>query len=382
MATVYLHIGTPKTGTTALQNFMAQNREALQQHGVCFPDFGYRYANIGVHRNGYFLIAPYYDENKKKFNDRPGSEYEQGLDRTAEFAEQYDKIILTDEAIWKGSQHRPDFWPQLKTDLEARGLDLKIIVYFRRQDLWVQSFWSQKVKKGSGLTFPEYLDSLRETNYPMDYYAYMNMLAGIFGKDALIIRVYEKCQYRGKEQTLISDFLDIFGLSIGDGFLTEEKIYNTTLTGAPLEMRRLINTLPGSRDQKKILTRSLPKASAPAGSTNSTERFSLFELSEQRTYLDQFAESNSRVAREYLGRADGCLFYEKIEALPQPSLDTEAMLRDTILLYGKVILEQQEQIKALRAELKTGIKTLREDVFWYRLKRKARHLADGLSHRE
>ena len=31
MATVYLCIGTPKTGTTALQSFMRENEEQLQK---------------------------------------------------------------------------------------------------------------------------------------------------------------------------------------------------------------------------------------------------------------------------------------------------------------------------------------------------------------
>lgn len=370
MATLYLHIGIPKTGTTALQNFMAQNQEALQQHGICFPDFGYRYPRIGIYRNGHFLISAYITEDNQKFSNRPGNEYEEGLDKVAELAKEYDKIILTDEAVWKGSRNRPDFWPQLKDDLEKRKIDLRIIVYFRRQDLWIQSFWSQKVKTGSGLTFHEFIASMRENNYPMNYYEYMNMLSDIFGKEALIIRVYEKGQYRGKEKTLVSDFLDIFGLTLDDSFVIKEKIYNTTLTGNPLEMRRLINTLPGSRDQKAILTHNIPKPQNPKPSANSTDSFSWFTPQEQRAYLEQFAESNSKVAREYLGRQDGHLFYEEIEELPQPAIDEKAMLRDTICLYGKVILEQQETIK----ELKGDIKKLREDVLWFRLKRKARHL--------
>ena len=34
MPTLYLHIGTPKTGTTALQNFLPANEEVLEQHGI------------------------------------------------------------------------------------------------------------------------------------------------------------------------------------------------------------------------------------------------------------------------------------------------------------------------------------------------------------
>ena len=60
MPTLYLHIGTPKTGTTALQNFLPANEEVLEQHGICYPDFGFRYAGLGVHRNGHFLVTGNY----------------------------------------------------------------------------------------------------------------------------------------------------------------------------------------------------------------------------------------------------------------------------------------------------------------------------------
>ena len=60
MPTLYLHIGTPKTGTTALQNFLPANEEVLEQHGICYPDFGFRYTGLGVHRNGHFLVTGNY----------------------------------------------------------------------------------------------------------------------------------------------------------------------------------------------------------------------------------------------------------------------------------------------------------------------------------
>ena len=34
---LYIHIGGPKTGTTALQIFLAQNRQALERQGFCYP---------------------------------------------------------------------------------------------------------------------------------------------------------------------------------------------------------------------------------------------------------------------------------------------------------------------------------------------------------
>jgi hypothetical protein len=74
MTTLYLHIGMPKTGTTAIQNFLTDNAEALKKYGICYPDLGFRYPSIGIPRNAHFLIAPYIDENGKKSPHRPAVE--------------------------------------------------------------------------------------------------------------------------------------------------------------------------------------------------------------------------------------------------------------------------------------------------------------------
>ena len=37
MSTIYLCIGTMKTGTTALQNFMRANQKVLDEQGFCYP---------------------------------------------------------------------------------------------------------------------------------------------------------------------------------------------------------------------------------------------------------------------------------------------------------------------------------------------------------
>ena len=37
--TVYLHIGAPKTGTSAIQKSLFNNRKLLVKHGFIYPDY-------------------------------------------------------------------------------------------------------------------------------------------------------------------------------------------------------------------------------------------------------------------------------------------------------------------------------------------------------
>ena len=60
---LYLHIGKHKTGTTALQDFMAMNRNELKKLGVLYP---------GIDENHY-PVAKELQENDKPYlqNDNP-----------------------------------------------------------------------------------------------------------------------------------------------------------------------------------------------------------------------------------------------------------------------------------------------------------------------
>lgn len=349
MATVYLHIGLPKTGTTALQIFLYDNQDVLESHGVSFPDFGLRYKDSSFRKNGRFLIAPNISNGTKDFS-RPSDEYEPTLNKIAELGKTYDKILITDEGIWHLSMKREHFWSDLKSDFESRGLDLKVIVYLRRQDSFVQSLYAQRVRETKKpFTFEEYLNS-EVQKWPLDFKERLDHISDIVGRDALIIRLYEKAQYQGPEHTLFSDFLDIFGLTIADGFRLGEETHHPSLDGTYLELKRLLNFLP-----ENIKGSALHKSLFEMLKTNPTvqpkEKTTRFQSGKQQIFLNQFALSNSQVAREYLGREDGKLFYEEVPDLPQEQISTEALLKDSLIIYGRTLQQLDQQNRELQKRL-------------------------------
>ena len=359
MATVYLHIGHPKTGTTAIQNFLCNNAGALGQHGICFPDFGFRYPKVSFRRNAHFLAAEYDSETHTADFSRPSEDYQKAFEQISELAKTYDRILLSEELLWRIGSNDPDFWTNTKADFDRLGLELKVIAYLRRQDLFVQSRYRQRIKTGETFSFYEFLNTIASTAYPLDFYTAAEKICSVVGKENLIIRIYEKGQFQGAEHTLLSDFLDIFGLSITDGFHSEDKAYNLSYEGTYLEMKRFLNALPEPVKKASVLSGSFREIhdSVPYA-LGVADRRSLFAPGEQEAFLAQYLPSNERLAREYLGREDGILFYDPFEELPQEKPDLEELLRDTILVYGRAIQKldrsaesMERQAQRLEAEI-------------------------------
>lgn len=375
MTTVYLHIGLSKTGTTAVQNFLTGNDEVLKSHGICYPDLDLRYRAASWRRNAHFLI--------KEDPTLSGGEYGIAFDKITELGKKYDKIFLSDEALWGHGGKNPDFWPRVKADFDKRGFDLRIIVYLRRQDSFVQSLYCQKIKSAStALSFADYMSEL-EAEYPLDFLTHMDALADVVGKENLIIRVYENGQYEGAEHNIFSDFLGIFGLSLSDGFKLKKEIYNVSLDGSWLEMHRLLNSLPDKIDDSSALYKSIHAVHYHNPLVpKSTKKYSLFDPDAQAAFLERYEESNSGIATKYLGREDGKLFYETANDLPEYQIDTEELLQNTILVYGRAIelldqknKELQKRLKKLEQDLQEVQKNVQGNNFWYRLKRKIKHIS-------
>lgn len=397
MPTLYLHIGTPKTGTTALQNFLPANEEVLEQHGICYPDFGFRYAGLGVHRNGHFLVTcNYKDEFGNRVLEKEEADYQEGLRKLEEVGKRFPKIILSDEGIWKQSiTDRENFWERLNKDLKRIGFDIKIVVYFRCQNLFVQSHWAQNIKEGGKYDFHEYLESPVFTEYPLDYYEYMHMLASIFGKEALIIRVFEKKQFTGENHTIQEDFLNIFNLKMSDGFVVEQAVYNTSFEGDYLKIKEILNNLPEFKSNKNLLISNMKNIQDEKIFEHNYKKYTFFKPGEEEEFMERFNSSNSMVAKEFLGREDGRLFYDDIKDYPEYQVDTYQLLCDVMLVYGRMVNLLNEKCEAQLAELnalkpkvkeekaqriekdkelKAMIRELEQTSLLFRLRRKWRHI--------
>ena len=246
MKTLYLHIGTPKTGTSALQHFFANNRKLLEGKGVYYPDLGFRFPDIGKHRNAHFLSYKKYIEKKQRDYETEKAIRDEGIQKLDEAFKSHDTILLSDEHIWNEKEMIGQTLPALKSHFAEQEVQIKVIVYLRRQDQVIQSFWAQKIKESSAISFEKYMEKEKYRFFRLDYAARIQEFADVLGKENVIVRCYEKQQYQGEQKTIMSDFLQILGLEITDEYKNSDKVYNISLEGAYLEVKKQINRFWGA----------------------------------------------------------------------------------------------------------------------------------------
>ena len=103
---------------------------------------------------------------------------------------------------------------------------------------------------------------------------------------------------------------------------------------------------------------------------------SLFTYEELKEFMQLFEESNSKVAREYLGREDGVLFRAPLPNLPLYKVNEETMSRDVLAYAASMFCAQEKKIRQMREEmdnLKKQMEKINNNLF-VRTYRKVKHI--------
>ena len=363
MRTLYLHIGLPKTGTTALQEFCVYNREELIKNGVNYPIFEYLYPDAASSRNGHFLIATCKSETGNRNDALEKTLFDKGLKMIEEAFLCCENVILSDEAIWhKTIRHRKGLWKKLLEHSQKNEYQLKVIVYLRRQDELALSYISQKIKSGKNRlqewSWEEYLEN--DNTLVMNYDVQLDRTEEAVGRENLIVRIYEKEQFKGEEGNLYSDFLEIFGLKLKD-YKVEREYRNISLTYNGQEIKRIVNEVEAFDEENRKFIRNM--AIKSLGNDVREEQYSFLSYEERKRFLEKYEKGNAYVSRKYFNREDGTLFGKVKVRNEKWSNNNPHMQEDVIRFFGEVILTQQKSIRQLKGEQEELKKKLEEISF-------------------
>ena len=346
MKTLYLHIGTPKTATTSIQTFCSDNREILERHGYCYPLFEYKFAKASQYRNAHFLIGVIEDEEGNRQYEREQEIVNEGIGRILELFKTYDNVILSDEGIWnRGFFEDTHCWERLKKGFKEKEIAVKVIVYLRRQDDFLFSWWNQQVKAGMvGSSVFSWDEIVEERPYiQLDYYDMLTKISTYVGVQNITVRIFDKGHFAGG--SIYTDFMEAVHLELTDDYRINSPMNNPSLTKNNIEIKRILNMMPDLNKQKNDYFR---KVVTQLSEENPEEgRSSMFSEEENKRFLEQFREGNAKIVKEYLGK-DGDLFDDAYLADGKWQINNEQMIRDMIRFFGTAVSYIMEENRVLK----------------------------------
>ena len=345
--TLLLHIGTMKTGTSSLQKFLYDNAKKLELYGWEYPYINHELEKAGVqfinsnYKNGSVFNASWIvrtDElskaNKQNWIETWDIENRFEVDSNSKHWEMTwdiikkhlnnNNVIVSEELIsWRNTA------AFLKAAKEQYN-NIKVVIYLRRQDRFWESTWNQFVK--CSLVSDE-LDIHKLNLEKCNYYILLNSIAEIIGRENLVVRVYEKEQLIDKD--IILDFLDVLKIP-GEVYEKSETSYeNASLVGNVLEIKRVFNQYI---DEEIFYGENMQQYFYSEMNKHQVKQVDGYLTKKEREWiLDYYADSNKKVALEYMGHCDGILFRNNDWGMEKSVRVYDEMYGDIIRIFTKIV---------------------------------------------
>ncbi|MDQ0115233.1 hypothetical protein [Paenibacillus harenae] len=389
---VFLHIGSHKTGSTSLQNSLYANKSTLKAKGIYYGGYHevwrmHHNLAFGLFKEALeeeFISFPsshYYfsqiaekpvvvvDRIKQEFQEGSYKQMilsSEGLFAPGHFFAFHSGVALTDKQQVKVNEYVIAKLRELLSDF-----DVTVICYLRRQDLILESFYNQYCKgPDPNITapLPTFTEYCKARPVPFDYFRDISVWAKHFGKENLNVKPYERTQL---PEGVVGDFyINILKFSESE-YERLESIDagedNSRINRDVLEYKRLLNV--------HGLDVEFLRVSNAIGDAHRNQSF--LTPQERGQILKDCADSNSRLAAEYLSRSDGRLFYDTEVKKEEPyfgltfekSIEISEKLTNLFLLerkmqqsYIKHLLEENINIKYDNATLLQEVERLKKEL--------------------
>ncbi|WP_231133867.1 hypothetical protein [Campylobacter coli] len=275
----YVHIGTPKTGTTTIQNFLFENRSKLKQNKFLYP------LSIEKDKQHWKLVTLSCEFQKNKINNYNNIFFDK---LKSEIDDKITTIFSSEGFVWSIEDKKNILG--LKNLLISLGFTkIFILLYIRNPVDLMISFSSQDIKNAHQYISYETSPEKHFKRHNFDYKWICESWGEVFGKENLIVRLFDKNEfYQGD---LLKDFIHSIGLEWNDEFIIPPK-QNESLDLLGIELLKRTN---------KSYKHLLPSTISGAYLCTSKDPHLKFQPPKEvvQSYIDYFEESNEWVRKEF-----------------------------------------------------------------------------------
>ncbi|WP_155838633.1 hypothetical protein [Arthrobacter castelli] len=294
-----LHIGTEKTGSTSIQEFLFRNRNELLQRGYLYPG-----ALTGARHRPNHVALPTYAQNNAKMDglrrsagirsshdiDKYRAVIEQSLEEEVRSTKGVRVLVLSNEHCSSRLMEVAEV-ERLISLLKQFVQSISVIVYLRRQDEMALSVYSTQIKAGKPGGDPFVNAQNRGEFYNHDIL--LTRWEQVVGGENITVRTFDRSRMIGKD--VIGDFLATTGIR-GNG-LVRGRVKNQSMSARGMRITERLNPyFPPRFGRRRNPFRSLLLrvvglrclGPGPAMDSEAAERF-----------YCQFQESNDAVRSRY-----------------------------------------------------------------------------------
>jgi hypothetical protein len=307
-----VHIGTPKTGTTSVQELLFKNRAALNSQGFHFLQCA------GERNNRELAVYSLRDdvpdeilrwrgirtpEQRAAFRDGLKERLQEEL---SSLGDSIHTVIVSSEQLSARLNHCDEVG-RFQSLVSPHFSDIRILVWLREQCNMATSRYSTAVRSGVTLGFRAFMNDCHPGNPLFNYLDLLDRWADVFGRENITPRVFHRDHF--VQGDLLSDFIAAIEPKLLHS-LEFPLQQNTSIR--PLGQLILLMTnrfcktfyKGNMRNRKKFERRARisdaveERLSGPGLQPSARQYKRIFEL---------FADSNREVNQRYFGR-DGDLF--------------------------------------------------------------------------
>lgn len=295
-----LHIGTEKTATSLLQEWLYANKQTLKARGIHLtnsfgtPNNRYIPAFFCLGDDDFFLHHRLSTEQDKRVFFK---KFKQDFAKEVSRAESAHTVLLTSEHFHSRLLQQAEV-SALKAFLDEHFEQTELVCYFREQADMALSFYSTQLRGNGQRDVDEVMAHVTPSIHYYNFLSIADLWSSAFGRENCRFRIYDKSRFRHGDIRM--DFLDaISEVDLSDDLEFASDTKNESLSGLQAIVFREINRIvpywhethgmnPRNLDLKQ---RILQLPSLKRGKIHSKE---VLRVS------DRFAESNRRFFEFYL----------------------------------------------------------------------------------
>jgi len=267
-----LHVGTPKTGTTSMQVYLAKRQSKLRRKGILYPH------NLEKIKHSTAPKHQWFEKNLVSENFEYFLENIQNI--IAQINQDTHTIIISSEGIYNFWWDFSDESKKLLNEF-SQLFDTQVWVWFRDPLEFAESYYKQCIRNpqvegnlcyGKDLSFAEMLE-IKWFYQHLDYQGFVNECEVVFGKEQVLA-----FEYKGD---VVTELIQKLGLTTPYDNPTPRK--NKNLNNVSVELLKMINRYDVKAKDKDRL---MPHLKAIDEVLDSYKNESLIDQESKKKILD------------------------------------------------------------------------------------------------